>query len=74
MTGQFANSNYDNDDIDDAGLIVHQTIKRILKYPSEYLSPQGGTDQTWLGTIEIHGKMAQVQLIITSDPNRTIDE
>lgn len=74
MTGQFANSNYDNDDIDDAGLIVHQTIKRIQKCPGEYLSPQGGTDQTWLGTIEINGKWAQVQLVVTSDPSRIIDE
>jgi hypothetical protein len=60
MTGNFANSLYDNDRIDDAGLIIHQAIKGLIQRPDEYLSPSGGTDTNWLGTIEINGLMLQV--------------
>lgn len=74
MSGTFANAHYDNEQIDNAGTIAKETIKYIQANPDEYLVSTGGTDSVWLGTIEIDGKQAQVQLVITSDLNRFIDE
>lgn len=74
MSGTFANAHYDNEQIDNASSIAKETIKHIQANPDEYLVSSGGTDSIWLGTIEIGGKQAQVQLVITSDLNRFIDE
>lgn len=74
MSGTFANAHYDNEQIDNASSIAKETIKHIQASPDEYLVSSGGTDSVWLGTIEIDGKQAQVQLVITSDLNRFIDE
>lgn len=74
MSGTFANAHYDNEQIDNASTIAKETIKHMLTSPDEYLVSTGGTDTIWLGTLEIDGNQAQVQLVITSDLDRFIDE
>lgn len=74
MSGAFANAHYDNEQIDNASTIAKETIKYMQSSPDEYQVSTGGTDAIWLGTIEIDGKQAQVQLVITSNLDSFIDE
>lgn len=72
---QYIHEDYDYDDSRILSISQHSMeFYKILLGLAEDVEKSDDTSICWMGTLCINGKDAQVQLSVTSEPNKFVDE